>query len=143
MNTVNMLKWIEALETGGLKQCTGKLTRVDENNENPSHCCLGVATEVALASGVEGLDVRHGQDFRSGMETIFLREYVYINYAGREVAEKHFLPEPVSQWLGLDGAADMPLISKEGIEIVASILNDKYSYTFADIAAALRLKYGL
>lgn len=142
INTVNMLKWIEALENDGLKQCTGRLTRVDGNNENPSHCCLGVATEVALANGLEGLDVRHGQDLRSGMETVFVREYVWINDVGREVVEKSFLPGPVIRWLGLEDQ-DVTLASKEGIHFSASVLNDKYEYTFADIAAALRLKYGL
>lgn len=146
-NIARILLWVEALESGDRKQSTGKLTRVDANNENPSHCCLGVATEVALENGLEGVEGHLILE-----NSVWMREYCWITAIGREVGEKNWMPTPVIKWLGLDDndirlpverGSDAAVNSDSNGEIPASLLNDKYGFTFTQIAAAIRAKFGL
>jgi hypothetical protein len=115
--TPNQLKWVEALESGDFNQDVDNsaLTLVDESEEAGSHCCLGVACELALADGV-ALTVSHYGGMR--------RYGVDVSY----------LPPEVQGWLG---TSSNPYIAGR----TASSMNDN-GEPFKDIAAAIR-EHGL
>jgi hypothetical protein len=51
MIPANAQIWVDALRSGMFKQCTVTLTHVNYDGKQ-SHCCLGVACQVAIANGV-------------------------------------------------------------------------------------------
>lgn len=44
---------VKALRSGRYKQAKGVLTKLDENGRIIGHCCLGVATQVAIKNGLK------------------------------------------------------------------------------------------
>lgn len=82
VNVENMRKWIAALRSGQYTQGTGTL-----RNDKNQYCCLGVACEVAIGSGVE-LDVKLPDPGGSAY-------WYYGDMAGT-------LPPEVQRWLGVD-----------------------------------------
>ena len=92
-------KWVEALRSGKYEQTRGALRKGDW------FCCLGVACELAIESGV---DIRRTDEYRG--------------YTG--VVPNRLLPPVVGEWLRLKGRdADWSLAGK----------NDS-GKTFAEIA---------
>lgn len=120
MNKTNMLKWIEALESGKYGQGTGLL-----RSQGDRFCCLGVACDIAGPSvgGEWWADHKNEWSFFVGA-----------------VADKTHLPAEVCKWLGV------PFQYERAIEIEGepiTNLNDTRLWSFGDIAAGLRKKYGL
>lgn len=127
----NLLKWVEALESGEYQQGRGAL-----RNDDDTYCCLGVACEVSGLGSWTG-----------GMHT-----YTFLVDGG---GEQSVLPAAVSAWLGLPEceAHDDPYDScrvtgtepHQDIELSDGAsgigLNDDRHATFADIAAAIRRDY--
>lgn len=132
LNKANMLKWIEALESGNYEQCSGKLTKISDDGKL-SHCCLGVATEVALANGLEGLSFETRTDNGSTF-----RAYCWLDAEGNGDNQGSWLPEPVRSWLGTSPWGDVEL---DNLGLSASAANDRLGWDFTRIAAALRAKY--
>lgn len=81
----NAKKWVRTLRSGKYKQTKNWLTRVDENGSPICHCCLGVACELAIKSGVN-LIVRNRDGYRE-----------YDGISG-------VLPPEVMDWLGIRDA---------------------------------------
>lgn len=132
LNKANMLKWIEALESGDYDQCSGKLTKISSDGKL-SHCCLGVVTEVAIANGLEGLSF----ETRTGDGSTF-RAYHWLDTDLYGDAQGSWLPGPVRDWLGTSSGGDVDL---DNAGTSASVANDRLGWDFTRIAAALRAKY--
>lgn len=150
VNKENMQLWIEALESDKFQQCHGSLSWRQHPDAPMRHCCLGVATEVAMAHGVE----------LERVEMVGSLDYgTFVNYrwrdsdSGSQVSETYVLPLPVRQWLGVDAGdpavwwhphPDMPEGDNDELSLLdreheaLSVLNDDHDLTFAQIAKILR-----
>jgi hypothetical protein len=95
-------KWVGALRSGEYPQAIGRL------HYNGKFCCLGVLCKL------------HSQE--TG------QVWVGDTYLG----EKHYLPQAVVEWAGLDNN-DPSVETKYHEEKALSLLNDK-GYSFDDIA---------
>lgn len=136
MNRANMLKWVEALESGKYTQGRSRLRQPDG-----SLCCLGVACEAAIENGVEL--IRCGDDYPD----YAWKGYLYKQGASVLDSEEGELPEPVMEWLGLGSSNPViaygePDEAEEG-EILATEANDQLNWSFKRIATAVRKHYGL
>lgn len=134
-NTENMQRFVAALRSGEFTQGIGWLEKTD--NDVTKNCCLGVACRVAYRDGVElnpSLNVRKLVEFAGVVD---------------------YMPESVSEWLGLDAEAERgkaiggfsgnPLLISEvgnpGGLVTASELNDTHKYSFSQIADAFERTY--
>jgi hypothetical protein len=79
---------VSALRSGEYEQCRSHL-RVDNR-----YCCLGVATEVAIKNGLEGLEAD-----REG--------YIWEHGGLGTAYEEASMPNPVAEWYGLDGNPEL------------------------------------
>lgn len=119
VNVENMRLWVKALRSGRWEQTTSYLERAGK------FCCLGVACRVAMDEG--------GLKMATGLFT----DDPDIRWYGTE-GNTGVLPEAVVQWLGLGiGDTNVNMLSPTGEEIMASSMNDHYSYTFMEIADAI------
>lgn len=140
VNKNNMLAWAEALESGDYKQGHGALCAVDSDGV-ARFCCLGVATEVAMANGValERVDALDVSGYRPTGEV-------------EKAAETAHLPDLAMEWLGSEqinpvigysvcglGTCEDPTCQK----ITATRANDNMVLSFGQIAAMLRKFYEL
>lgn len=140
VNRPNMLAWIQELESGNRQQCKGKLTRIADDG-SLSHCCLGVATELAIAAGIgnmtfsddDGTDAL-GHPSRYRVYRYEMEDYQY------PLLETSWLPRPVREWLGL-AANDAQVVDENGKIWDAAHVNDGEGWDFAAIAAGLRRRY--
>lgn len=123
-NPVNMLKWVEALESGEYEQTRGALrTEVANASESPyKYCCLGVATEIA-------------------------REEAGWNWPIHAVG---ILPGSIAVWLGLEPSNGDPIVGYEVAfsgnndgSVTATQANDTFLWNFTQIASAIRETYAL
>lgn len=126
--------WVEALESRAFLQTTNQLRSEKMSDGTFRYCCLGIATQVyAEACNVPNVwwkdhDPKEGDDFS-------------------------YLPVEVSQWFGfeeVDPSIAMAPVGDgsdgEAPELrmhTASELNDDKGYTFAQIAALVRTRFGL
>jgi len=130
MNIENMRIWIETLESGKYSQSRGGL------RDKRGFCCLGVLCDL------------NGVEWHPSKEEI---DFFYVDPMA-EVPELYAMPGPkILAWLGLE---DVPCIDQEHLsdtEITRAMtesspsvasLNDN-EFTFAEIAALLRLQYGI
>lgn len=119
-NKENILKWVEALESGEYKQGIGSL-RVGDN-----YCCLGVACEVAILNGVK-------------MDHLVTSSALHT-YDG----EYTTLPRSMRMWLGID-IAQVPVdFNNDELQLSSSWcteLNDCYGKNFVEIAQCIRQTY--
>ena len=113
VNEENMRKWVAALRSGDYKQGRGDLHIPDDR-----YCCLGVACEI------------------SGLGK--WREYSYVIDGMDYVGD---LPVPVAEWLGLPTGSSGYGTDVELIDSTAISLNDRYDYTFEQIADAIERTY--
>lgn len=118
--------WVAALRSGEYRQGRGKLTLATQDGY--SHCCLGVACEVARANGVD-LEVEPGPDGFS----------LFYGEPGEPFRDELYLPEPVREWLGLDSERgsldpDVDLATEHRYFRYLSSLNDSAGYDFNQIA---------
>lgn len=146
-NRENILKWVEALESGDYQQTTGRLTEVDKDG-NQSHCCLGVATVLCIADGAELSPVEQ----TSGWDS--LPNYVRYAEAWDNVGEAFDLPTAGYEWLGLTDPREVevtvdlseqvnPEYADDFRETRVNVaeLNDQYRWSFTQIAQAIRAEY--
>ena len=120
VNQDNIRKWVDALRSGEFEQGLQYLTRRKHDASTWSHCCLGVACEVAIASGVK-VDVRVVEDFD-----------MMKSYDGNLA----FLPDAVQQWLGVN-EDNVWLLRSDGSRSSASRLNDITRQSFPKIGDAI------
>lgn len=134
-NTENILKWIEALESGKYQQTTGAMTKVESatvwykpwtwSTKKYAHCCLGVACQVAMKNGVPVTAVKYGAQLE------------YDNALGT-------LPHSVWQWLGFETSDPVVGVVRgygPDIPVSATTANDDKHWDFAKIAQGLRELY--
>lgn len=159
----NMQKLVSALRSGEFQQAKGRLTRLSypdhiqeliDNDEPLDHladdlgttlgyCCLGVASEIAVRDGVI-----------EKYETLDMDNARVVAYG--EFSDVNFMPTEVAVWLGFPDQRDLyfdmtpeyeelkykvpDYIRKRYTEaggkfvVRASDLNDRYDYTFTQIA---------
>lgn len=122
VNKENMVLWVEGLRSGKYSQGRGSLRQVEA--DGVKHCCLGVACEVALASGGVELTVstHRGCDSFDG--------------------ECGVLPPVVRQWLGVEDP-DPALFSPDDGIVHCLSANDTLGMTFEQIADGLERYYEL
>lgn len=101
----NAQKWVDAIRSGKYKQTTAKLS------DGQSYCCLGVACELAMDSGV----ALYKQVYNGGV----------VLYNGCQ----GMLPAEVKRWLRLDDSGSYA----EGMHIALVSLNDT-GKSFKEIA---------
>lgn len=145
----NAKKWVEALRSGDYKQATGVLTRVNDKGEPESHCCLGVACQVAIENGVP-LELTIREDTSSYEDSEYENMETppkiigYVEEAfGPGISQTSVLPPIVQKWLGLttlEGTFDEPIVVDREDDYYTlpcealTELNDKARYTFEQIA---------
>lgn len=114
---------VDALRSGEYKQGRGQLRTPDERY----HCCLGVATQVALDHGLEVEDTVDRRD------------------KGQPWDQAHqVMCPPVAQWYGFESGNPVLVGSApNGAELrdVASHWNDDFESTFPQIADMLENTY--
>jgi|SRR5688500_13133770 len=115
----NMYLWVTALRSGVYEQ--GK----ESLRKGGKYCCLGVACEVAVAAGVP-LTMKN----TLGDAT---------SYNGR----LSYLPDAVTQWLGVECDADGDVYVTPEECLTATSANDTLGWSFEQIANALEGTYGL
>jgi hypothetical protein len=120
-NKRNIRKWVQALRSGKFKQGTGGLC-TQELSGDRKYCCLGVACEAAIADGLH-LDVSSTNG----------RAYGYVHFNRNTT----FLPDAVSDWLGLPSNGDVMVTDDWG----AVSVNDAKGWSFNQIADALETRY--
>jgi hypothetical protein len=111
-NRENISKWVDALRSGRYEQTTGRLA----NQEG--YCCLGVACEVAIDSGV-----------KLSRDTVTNGTILYDGNCDG-------LPYPVSEWLGLFDEYDPVLHGRR-----ASLWNDESLADFPKIASLIEEEF--
>lgn len=141
VNKERLSLWIEALESDEFQQGTGALKTLPRLDGSAKYCCLGVATEVAIANGLQlnNIDQEkiHEYNRSSGQE---------LNPTdGKNLfeIERAFLPSSVIEWYGLTGGDPEVGRTPTGISVSATDANDRQCWTFTQIAAALRSTYGI
>lgn len=160
----NMQKLVAALRSGEFKQAKGKLNRlshpvyiqelIDANEPldevagdhgmTLGNCCLGVASELAVRDGV--VEKNEARDMDGARIVLYGKN-----------GDENFMPPEVADWLGVpdqrDLYFDMTPEYDKGLKdqvpgwtrqkyteaggkfvVRASDLNDRYNYTFAQIA---------
>lgn len=140
VNKENMLKWVQALESGEYEQGVGTLCVVGSDG-TAKFCCLGVAAEAAIANGValERVDALPVSGYRPTGEV-------------EKAVETVYLPDLAMEWLGSErinpvigysvcgfGTCEDPTCRK----ITAAQANDEMVLSFGQIAAILREFYQL
>jgi hypothetical protein len=121
----NAKTWINALKSGEFKQTRHLLTRLSsDGSQVVGHCCLGVACELAMRSGVslQATDIAGSAD--QGVANASCR--VYNNC-------KTALPQEVQDWLGLkDRVGSISAIRTNDARSLAN-MND-FGIPFSQIA---------
>jgi len=125
INKENIRKWVDALRSGRFTQGIGCLKRFNENKHKYTHCCLGVACEVAEESGVS-------------LSIVDQSYFVFDD-------ETALLPFKVIKWLGVE-CGDPLIKAKPGDklsdgETSCIDANDTLKYTFDEIADGIEKKY--
>lgn len=126
-NAERIALWVAALRDPDAKQTTKVLTRADGSGD----CCLGIASKVAIANGLE-LETCIS-NILIGSETVECVSY------GRYEA-KTFMPIAVKHWYGL--LAHNPVVGTvDGFERSATQANDSLGLSFTEIADLLEKHY--
>lgn len=138
-----LLLFVEALESDEYKQCNDKLTIISKDGKT-THCCLGVATEVALANGLEGVERVPTQDTGQTRDIVAYMHQNECGFGEELKRETNFLPTPVMNWYGLS-TRNPALQDPEGFRHSqsATALNDDLKLDFTEIAAWFRHTYDL
>lgn len=141
INEDNVRKLIAGLRSGLFEQCHATLTRYSEDGEKKTHCCLGVATVIAMENGVELFETK----VPSGTENTG-----YVNYAwgpqekctcsenctyNKGSSSSGVLPDPVMEFYGFPETN--PILDKGNGTLASAVtLNDTYRLDFGGIADA-------
>jgi hypothetical protein len=119
-NKENMRAVVAALRTDRFKQGEGHLAQMYDGQWR--HCCLGVACEIAIESGVEVPVVITATKFFDG--------------------SGGHLPIDVQRWLGV-GDDNLSVEDEHGLRTNAISANDEYGWSFEMIADGLERAYDL
>jgi hypothetical protein len=123
LNLKRIRLWYEALRSGEFAQGTRQLAYLNPVSDGWKHCCLGVATEVAIRASWE-LGVRG--------------EIPLGDPQKKEWASYRAMPVSVCEWYGLDRQNDPLLKLPNGAGYDrASFMNDIRDYSFDQIADAI------
>jgi hypothetical protein len=127
---------IEALESGRYTQGQGRLARriYSEDLGVPLHveyCCLGVACEVAIAHDAPNV--------------IRIDDPHLIVYRDTETGweEGWSLPDSVAAWYDFEISTGVILDVGQGLKRDLIFVNDDLGWSFGEIAAALRERFGI
>lgn len=122
LNTDNIRRWVEALESGEFEQGRGVLYDTETNR----FCCLGVACELAHRDGIV-----------TAHDCVSERDHhPYVRYYGEDECYA-VLPLEVMNWLGFSHPS--PSVELGGGAVVElTTLNDAHGYTFTQIAELIR-----
>lgn len=110
--------WTEALNSGKYKQAKGRLSRIDADTGEVSHCCLGVLTQVAIDNGV----------YLKATAIVDRVVYGEANTYGDEA--EYTLHPKVAKWAGFDAWDTNPMLGNDP----ASYYNDTAEFDFPEIA---------
>jgi hypothetical protein len=137
VNEERLRLFTAALRSGEFEQGIGYLCVLDKWGK-PKFCCLGVATEVAIANGLD-VEMTKDDNIAGGY-----RSYRWTEPARREVdegilIEYGLLPEPVRLYYGLPSRN--PELRHQGRPFEASNLNDEERLPFAEIADLFEATY--
>lgn len=156
-NKENIRHWVKALRSGRYLQGKNRLaTRFMDPDGFPTdgpirYCCLGVATEVAMAHGVPVMPiVPKARD--AGITYEWASKSIYL--AADQTSST--LPYPVVEWLGI-GVTDPTLFRPDGkawcgeptcdlphgesTAVACSTANDQLGLSFSEIADHLEATY--
>lgn len=136
VNTERVALGIAALRSGDYQQARGALCK------DGGYCCLGVFCEVALANGLEGVDVE------TTTEAMYAADYSIKDVPGKSYdREKGYLPRAVAEWYGFkvspsSKVADPLLtVSEDDFQVTATALNDSRQWSFGQIADAFEATF--
>lgn len=130
-NTEVIREWVAALRSGKYQQTGGKLARTV--GDSAEYCCLGVLCELGAAKGIATREEAPGTFFQ------------HIKYDGLEALP----PGSIQAWVGLDSwgvspreewSIDPDDLNPDG-RISVAALNDRYDFTFDQIADAVESEY--
>lgn len=135
VNRENVAKWVQALRSGEYEQATEVLCTRTIGDKH-AFCCLGVASEVAIANGVELIrltndDVRE-QPYQWHDADSEPDKPIVVDSVG-----ENELPWPVQEWLGI--GSGNPELDDSGTRAIE--FNDELKCTFAEIADLIEAKY--
>lgn len=102
MNPDVRARWLAALRSGDYRQTRARLCVIEED-ARPSHCCLGVLCELAVADGV----ITYRDD--GPIHCVRIRAY------GTPGLES-LLPDPVVRWAGLE--LRDPLVTVTDVDVL-------------------------
>jgi hypothetical protein len=126
VNKDNILRWVEALESGEYQQGVGYL----HNRDNNLFCCLGVACDLAYKDGaVTKHEVNEDDSWASPKWA--------VRYGSPKLSS--VLPYEVVEWLGI--ASAIPSVEYDGGRTELTVLNDGHGCSFAEIAQFIRNEY--
>jgi hypothetical protein len=137
VNVENVRKWVDALRSGEYEQTTGVLRKADGDGNVVGYCCLGVACEV---SGLGKWERRLPEDQDE-------QDYYVVPVLYGEEDSWSELPDPVVEWLGFaldeenDEVGNPHLLDPDGNTYSATQANDRFHWSFAEIADALERTY--
>lgn len=119
-NKANLRLWVAALRSGAYTQGTGAMKM------DAKHCCMGVMQEVALRAGFQPKnEIQWG--VTSQVESSIFREFYGL---------EPMFTDGTTVYLKTKAVLDPSLTS-------ASVLNDRYKWTFDQIADAVERTYDL
>lgn len=125
----NILKWVEALESGEFIQGKGSLSQY--HSTGTTYCCLGVACEVYNRN--VPADKRLKEVCHSKLNN-------KIGYWGSN-KDYGVLPFVVAEWLGVLTNPIFDFRREYGRDFLAAEANDLLGKNFLEIAAAIRRTY--
>lgn len=131
VNKERIALWVEALRSGEYVQGREYLKtppRLQGGENKPRYCCLGVATEVALANGCP---VKDGENFDDLNGTLWRSISTWYGFTDADSTELSWVDDPV--------IAEEPYFNAchgggEFHQIRAAVANDERRWTFARIA---------
>lgn len=132
-NKENIRLWVEWLRTKGLKQNVGSLAAQEHGEQEWGYCCLGVACEAAIASGLN-VAIQINVDTLSSKGDRGWKSYDN---------NVDVLPESVIQWLGLDSGDPVVRWTQDDNKFAQTLstLNDQERWDFARIADAIEYTF--
>lgn len=134
-NKENVTKWVQALRSGEYEQTDGVLCRRTIGDKY-AFCCLGVASEVAIANGVELIrlsdDDEREQPYQWHDADSEPDNPIVVDSVG-----ENELPWPVQEWLGI--LSGNPVLDQSGLDCISA--NDERKYTFTEIADLVEARY--
>lgn len=130
VNADAIRKWVIALRTGNFKQGKGALCtlQIGAGGEKvPEHCCLGVASEVAVTLGI----IPEPTEYKTSSGT-YRRLYGAAHVM-------NYLPVEVAEWLGLP--INPELHTDHTTEWMTAAMHNDHGVTFDSIANMIEKMY--